>query len=142
MTETLQAAVSRRRLIAAAGLALTGTAAAAPALALAPARTGARRPAPLRPLAHAGIEAWTDQVGSRFRVRTEKGVHMLELVEVRPLEKLARRGARRSRAFAAVFAAASGTLPAGGRTYPASHASGSLDIFFGPAGENLIAIFA
>jgi len=145
MNDKLLAAVSRRRLIASAGLALTGAAAAgAPALALAaaPDGRGKPRPAPVRPLAHAGIEAWTDQVGTRFRVHGETGVHVLELVEVRPLDEIARRGARRSRAFAAVFAPASGVLPAGGRTYPASHASGNLDIFFGPAGETLVAIFA
>lgn len=145
MNDKLLATVSRRRLIASAGLALTGAAAAGtPALAFAasPDGRGKPRPAPVRPLAHAGIEAWTDQVGTRFRVRGETGVHELELVEVRPLAKIAQRGGRRSRAFAAVFAATSGSLPAGGRTYPAAHASGNIDIFFGTAGDKIVATFA
>jgi len=131
--------VSRRKLLG--GLALAATAAganAAPVMRLAPAKGGAS----FRSLAHAGAEAWAEQVGSEFRIRAEHGVQSLILAEVRPLARLNRRMGR-NRAFALAFRSAGGPLPAGDRVYPLAHAQhGKLDIFFGPSGDRLVAIFA
>jgi hypothetical protein len=133
-----QTPVSRRRLLG--GLALAATAAgahAAPALRLA--RSKGRQP--VYALAHADVAAWSAQIGSEFRLRGERGVQTLTLAEVRPLARLGGRKGR-SRAFAIAFAA-KGPLPAGNRVYPVSHpVHGSLDIFFGPSGDKLVAIFA
>jgi hypothetical protein len=137
--ERAQTPVSRRRLLG--GLALAATAAganAAPVLRLAP----AGRRASFRSLAHADAKAWAQQVGAEFRIRTENGVQSLVLAEVRPLARLNRRNGR-NRAFALAFRPASGPLPAGDRVYPLAHAQhGKLDIFFGPSGDRLVAIFA
>jgi hypothetical protein len=131
--------VSRRKLLG--GLALAATAAganAAPVLRLTPARRGTS----FRSLAHAGAEAWKQQIGAEFRIRTEKGVQGLILAEVRPLARLAGHKGR-DRAFALAFRSPGGSLPAGNRIYPLAHAQhGRLDIFFGPSGDRLVAIFA
>jgi hypothetical protein len=131
--------VSRRKLLG--GLALAATAAganAAPVLRLAPAGRGTS----FRSLAHAGVEAWAKQIGDEFRIRTENGVQSLVLAEVRPLGRLAGHKGR-DRAFALAFRSAGRPLPAGNRIYPLAHAQyGKLDIFFGPAGDRLVAIFA
>lgn len=142
MIEESRAPVSRRRMLAAAALVVAGTA-AAPALGLTP-RGGRRATALPRSLRHAGLAAWSAQTGSRFRIRGEDGIHVLTLVEVRPLAAEGARpaGASRDGAFAAVFRSAGGPLPAGNRTYPATHATGDLDIFFGPSGDRLVAVFA
>ncbi|MEA3033047.1 MAG: hypothetical protein QOH86_1063 [Sphingomonadales bacterium] len=134
--------VSRRKLLG--GLALAATAAganAAPVLRVAP----AGRRTSFRSLAHAGAEAWAQQIGAEFRIRSENGVQTLVLAEVRPLSRLDGAGRRqgRDRAFALAFRSAGGPLPAGDRVYPLAHAQhGRLDIFFGPSGERLVAIFA
>jgi hypothetical protein len=139
MIERALTPVSRRRLLS--GLALAATAAgasAAPVLRLAPAGRGSS----FRSLAHADSRAWAQQVGAEFRIRTENGVQSLILAEVRPLARLNRRIGR-NRAFALAFRSASGHLPAGNRVYPLAHAQhGKLDIFFGPSGDRLVAIFA
>src|SRR3954466_1635703 len=114
MTEESRAPVSRRRMLAAAALVVAGTA-AAPALGLTPRGGGGggagRRPppppraAPPRSLRHAGLAAWSAQIGSRFRIRGEDGIHLLALAEVRPLAAEGARpaGVSRDGAFAAVF---------------------------------------
>jgi hypothetical protein len=136
MKQAAAAPVSRRRLLG--GLALAATAAganAAPVLRLG--RGAGHQPV----YAHADAAAWTAQIGSEFRIRAERGVQTLTLAEVRPLAPLAGRRGRR-RAFALAFTA-KGPLPAGDRVYPVSHTvHGSLDIFFGPSGDRLVAIFA
>jgi hypothetical protein len=140
MIERALTPVSRRRLLG--GLALAATAAganAAPVLRLAP---SAGRGTAFRSLAHADAKAWAEQVGAEFRIRTENGVQSLILAEVRPLARLNRRNGR-DRAFALAFRSAAGPLPAGNRVYPLAHAQhGRLDIFFGPSGDRLVAIFA
>jgi hypothetical protein len=133
-------ALSRRALIAIlAAAAAAGTATAAPARRLARRAATPRRTASLE---HAGVAEWTEQVGSIFLVRGEQGPARLKLVEVRRLH--ARGGiSRRRHAFAAVFAPAGGALPRGDRTYPVGHSRhGRLDLFFGPAGDRLVAVFA
>jgi hypothetical protein len=135
-----QTPVSRRRLLGGLALAATATAAgarASPALRLA--RGKGRQP--VYALAHADVAVWSAQIGSEFRIRGEQGVQTLTLAEVRPLERLGG-GKGRNRAFAIAFTA-KGPLPAGDRAYPVSHpVHGSLDIFFGPSGDKLVAIFA
>ncbi|MEA3063101.1 MAG: hypothetical protein QOJ94_2882 [Sphingomonadales bacterium] len=134
--------LSRRKLLG--GLALAATAAganAAPVLRLGPAGRGTS----FRSLAAAGAAAWAEQIGSEFRIRSENGVQSLILAEVRPLARLDGAGRRkgRDRAFALAFRSAGGPLPAGDRIYPLAHAQhGKLDIFFGPSGDRLVAIFA
>jgi hypothetical protein len=134
--------VSRRKLLG--GLALAATAAganAAPVLRLAAPGRGTS----FRSLAHGDAKAWAQQVGSGFRIRTENGVQSLVLAEVRPLARLgaAGRGKGRDRAFALSFRSTGGPLPAGDRVYPLAQAQhGKLDIFFGPSGDRLVAIFA
>ena len=139
MIERAATPVSRRKLLG--GLALAATAAgtnAAPVMRLTPAK-GATS---FRSLAYAGAEAWAQQVGDEFRIRSENGVQTLVLAEVRPLAQLDRRNGR-DRAFALAFRSAGGPLPAGDRVYPLAHAQhGRLDIFFGPSGDRLVAIFA
>jgi hypothetical protein len=138
MKQAAAAPVSRRRLLG--GLALAATAAGANAAPVLRLGRGAGHQ-PVYALAHADAAAWTAQIGSEFRIRAERGVQTLTLAEVRPLAALAGRR-RRRRAFALAFAA-KGPLPAGDRVYPVSHTvHGSLDIFFGPSGDRLVAIFA
>jgi hypothetical protein len=145
-----RAALSRRKLLGALALTLTGTSAvAAPALRLGlPRRKSTATSAPsMRPvaLADAELEQWSQRVGTHFRIRGEAGISRITLVEVRPLEPLGvhRGAATRDRAFAAVFTARGASLPAGNRMYPVSHPQhGEMNLFFGPAGDKLIAIFA
>jgi hypothetical protein len=138
-----RAIVSRRALLGGLAVAVSASGAVArPASAGARLGPGQRRRS-LRSLATAGYEEWSSQVGTDFQVRGETGITTLKLVAVRPLESAGRRGRRdlRSRAFAAVFEAPAGSLPAGNRRYPLSHPEhGRLDIFFGPAGERLTAV--
>ena len=86
-----------------------------------------------RGLEHAGYNEWHGHVGSMFELATEGGLSSFKLVSVTPLPD---RGSRpetlgRDRAFLASFEGP--PHGAGNRTYTARHASGSLDIFFGPA---------
>ncbi|MEA3049045.1 MAG: hypothetical protein QOG84_881 [Sphingomonadales bacterium] len=138
MKQAAAAPVSRRKLLG--GLVLAAMAAgakAAPVLRLG----GGKERQPVYALAHADAAAWTAQIGSEFRIRSERGVQTLTLAEVRPLGPLAGRSGR-ARAFALAFTA-KGPLPAGNRIYPVSHSvHGGLDIFFGPSGDRLVAIFA
>jgi hypothetical protein len=144
MKAETRAAISRRKLLGALALTFAGTAAvAAPAAGRRAARRSGSSGFRDLPLAHAGIDQWTQEVGTRFRIRGENGMSRIELVEVRPLGLLGRRGAGRDRAFAAVFAARGGSLPAGGRIYPLSHPRhGRMDVFFDPATDKIAAIFA
>jgi hypothetical protein len=132
--------LSRRALLAEIAVAAAaGSALASPAGALAPGRTdkGSKRIA----LKRGDLPEWQREVGSTFLIRGEQGGGKLKLVEVRPLHRLAHAG--RSRAFAALFAPAGGAIPKGDRTYAVSHSRhGRLDVFFGPAGDRLVAIFA
>lgn len=141
MNSNRPAPVSRRTLLGA----LASAAAATGALA-APARAKAatRLPRLTGPLAHGGYREWSAQVGSEFHVRAEDGTKVLKLVAVKPIgEPSPRVGrGRRTRAFAAVFEPLGGTLPRGDRTYPLSHPHhGRLDLFFGPSGKQITAIF-
>jgi hypothetical protein len=138
MKQAAAAPVSRRKLLGGLAFAVTAAGAnAAPVLRLG--RGTGRRP--VYALARADAAAWRAQIGSEFRIRGERGVQTLTLAEVRPLAPLAGRSGRR-RAFALAFTAKD-PLPAGDRIYPVSHTvHGSLDIFFGPSGDRLVAIFA
>ncbi|MEA3035370.1 MAG: hypothetical protein QOH04_1132 [Sphingomonadales bacterium] len=141
MIERALTPVSRRKLLG--GLALAATAAgahAAPMVQL----TRAGRGTPFRSLATADAGAWAQQIGAEFRIRAERGAQKLILAEVRPLGRLDGRRLRRGRdrAFALAFSM-EGPLPAGDRVYPLAHPQhGNLDIFFGPSGDRLVAIFA
>lgn len=144
MEEKVAAAqLSRRAVLVGGTLLATGGAAGMTPAAAGPA-VGQGIRAALTPLPRAGWEAWAAQVGSIFTVRGEDGPVALRLVAVRPIDAAGPRPASlpRDRAFAAVFEGARGALPAGNRTYPASHpAQGTMSLHFGTGGRQLVAIF-
>jgi hypothetical protein len=88
-----------------------------------------------RPLAQAGLDEWSRQVGSPFELATESGASMFKLVAVTPLPSQGERPEQvtRDRAFLAVFEGTGASSAPGNRTYAARHATGAFDIFVGAA---------
>jgi hypothetical protein len=115
-------------------------------LGLEPGAKGRSRGPRTAPLASAGIEEWSRQIGTEFMLA---GGAVARLAEVRPLRSGGRPPAGvRSRAFEAIFEPAGGKLPAGDRTLEVAHGqAGPMNIYFsactdGSGTRRLRAIFA
>jgi len=150
MSTEIRAPLSRRKLLAALAAGFTAVAAiASPALHLSwtrrPGKAGSWWNRQSFSLAKAGMNEWSQQVGSDFTVRAEGGAAAVRLESVKPLMSAGRRpaGLARDRAFEAVFASAAGTaLPAGDRMYPVNHSKyGAMDVYFSPSGQKMGAVF-
>ena len=97
-------------------------------------------------LENAGLNEWSQHVGSAFVAKAEGGSATLKLVAVKPLKTAGERPAKvtRDRSFVAVFDAGAGAPPPGDRIYAVNHvASGDMSIYFSPAGAsgNIEAVF-
>ena len=142
--------LSRRALLAGLGFGVAAVGAiAAPALQLSwtrkPGAKGSWWDRQFTSLSHAGIDEWSRQVGAEFALA---GGTVAKLAEVRPLRSPGGRPpGLRDGAFALVFEAAQGTLPAGDRILDVTHAeAGAMKIYFSACtgtcgGRRLQAIF-
>jgi hypothetical protein len=138
MTTETSSRLSRRGMLAGLGAAFAAAGAlAAPALNLSwtrkPAARGSWWDRTSASLSHAGADEWSRHVGSEFSF---DGGGVAKLVKVEPFAtKGARPAELRDRAFALVFDAAKGSLPAGDRMYDVSHPDGGdMKIYFSDCG--------
>jgi hypothetical protein len=150
MTRENSSLLSRRNLLAGLGFGVAAAGAlATPALQLSwtrkPEAKGDWWDRQVTSLSRAGMDEWSRHLGAEFALA---GGAVAKLAEVRPLASSGPRPAGlRDRAFALVFEAADGTLPAGDRILDVSHAeAGALKIYFSACsdtcgGRRLQAIF-
>ena len=85
-------------------------------------------------LRHGGVGEWSALTGQTFQVASEQGPSLVKVAEVRPLasEGSRPRDVSRAQAFAVVFEASPGRMPAGERIYSFAHAAhDAVDIHVG-----------